>query len=207
MSPDLSRLSNLIGHCADTWCWMYLGFYLQDLSFWHLLGTSACTTRTCLESQQGPTINWECKCTPFQPPKWVSVIFHYLSEHKHSGVEKHLFATQRSNRYSWANRNFLCEEKYLKQCTAASSGEELEKDTWLLKWNWFYSVWVIRGTFTTPLVVSYTTKGLIQSNQMPKKGETTKISISLIKSGWGKKKKPISKACSFTDITYINCIT
>lgn len=135
-SPNLSRLSNrpLSWHMVLD----VLGSQLQDLSFWYELGVSERTVRTRLESQQGPMLNWECKRAPFWPRKWAPVIFHNPSEHRHSDVGKHLFATEGSNRYTWGNRNFLCEEKYLKQCTAASFGEELEKDTWQFKWNWSY---------------------------------------------------------------------
>lgn len=53
-------------------------------------------------------------------------------------MQKHLLATEWSNRHIWENGNFLCEEKYLEQCTAASLGEELEKENWQFKRNWSY---------------------------------------------------------------------
>lgn len=104
-----------------------------------LAHTSAWAIIMCLESHHGPTLNWEGKCAPFWPPKQAPVIFYNPSEHRHGDVETHLFATLGCNRHTWGNRNFLCEEKYIKQCTAASFGEELEKDTWQFKWYWSYT--------------------------------------------------------------------
>lgn len=98
-----------------------------------VLGMSAQTIRTCLENHQG----LNRKCVPFGLTKWAFVIFHNPSEHRQTQRSICLQCKNLTHGYTWGNRNFLCEEKYLMQSTAASFAE-IEKDTWQFKWNQSY---------------------------------------------------------------------
>lgn len=82
-SPNLSRLSNQPLGCTGA-----VNSRTSPLGM--CLTCQHGQLELCLESQQGPTLNWECKCAPFWLPKWAAVIFHNPSEYRHSDMEKHL---------------------------------------------------------------------------------------------------------------------
>lgn len=104
---DLSTLANhpLSRHMVTEYC------TLSYLSLCYVLGMPAQTVRTCLENQQGPTLNW--KCVPSGATKRAFIIFHNLPKHRQTRrsiclQHKKLTDTHGETEIFYAKRNTQC---------------------------------------------------------------------------------------------------